>query len=138
MSCIYIYNGNVCFCSDLLTDSNMVHHQFSLTMWGILFNLFQPPSANLRQRYGKVTTSLEFIDVNVYIHEWSTNPPPLKYPPPEIAGIMSRAYDNPLVSLKKAGYETLISGRGGCRLTNHLYLPNLTERCITSSPTNRL
>ena len=42
--------------------------------------------------------------------------------PPEIAGLMIRAYENPLVSLNKAGYETLISGGvrlGWGRLTSH-------------------
>ena len=31
-------------------------------------------------------------------------PPPDHVPPPEIAGLMIRAYENPLVSLNKAGY----------------------------------
>ena len=38
--------------------------------------------------------------------------PPGPRAPAEIAGFMIRAYENPLVSLNKAGYETLISEGG--------------------------
>ena len=38
--------------------------------------------------------------------------PPGHVPPPEIAGLIFRAYENPLVSLNKAENETLISGGG--------------------------
>ncbi len=38
--------------------------------------------------------------------------PPPKLPPPEIAGLMIRAYENPLVSLK-AGYEKPLFLKGG-------------------------
>ena len=38
-----------------------------------------------------------------WVCSWHVNLP-LTYPPPEIAGLMIRAYENPLVSLNKAGY----------------------------------
>ena len=44
-------------------------------------------------------------------------PPPPNVSPPEIASLMIRPYENPLVSLNKAGYQTLLSGEGtlgGC------------------------
>ena len=53
------------------------------------------------------------------------NLPPRSRILPEIAGLIISAYENPLVSLNKADYETLISGRGagswpwGSRLTSH-------------------
>ena len=34
--------------------------------------------------------------------------PPQSYPPQEIAGLMIRDYENPLVSLNKAGYLAIV------------------------------
>ncbi len=58
---------------------------------------------------------------------WLVNLPPLLTYPPQKWGLMIRAYENPLVSLNKAGYYTLISGGctlGGGRLTSHDHWTN--------------